>query len=238
MNKRIKLEPSWKQRLLSEFTQDYMLTLRTFLQAEKNQNKIIYPASKQWFAALNTTPFEQVKVVILGQDPYHGENQAHGLCFSVPPSTKIPPSLSNIYKELQTDLNIPPAEHGYLSHWAEQGVLLLNSVLTVEQGHAGSHQNKGWEHFTDAIITQIDRHTEHTVFILWGGYAQKKGANIDSNKHLIITAPHPSPLSVYRGFFGVHYFSRANTYLEQYGKTPIDWTLPNLNTAIKKYEQV
>ena len=237
MNTHIKLEPLWKKYLIDEFSQDYMTSLRSFLQAEKQQQKIIYPPAKQWFSALNTTPFNQVKVVILGQDPYHGENQAHGLCFSVPPTTKIPPSLINIYKELQSDLNIPPAQHGCLIHWAKQGVLLLNSVLTVEQGLAASHQNKGWERFTDAIITQINAYTEHTVFILWGGYAQKKGANIDTNKHLIIKAPHPSPLSVYRGFFGGRYFSHANAYLKQYGKTPIDWKLPDLNTAIKEYKQ-
>jgi len=237
MNTRINIEASWKQRLIHEFSQDYMLTLRFFLQREKQQQKTIYPPASQWFAALNTTPFNQVNVVILGQDPYHGENQAHGLCFSVPPNIKIPPSLLNIYKELQTDLNIPPAEHGCLIHWAQQGVLLLNSVLTVEKSCAGSHQNKGWEHFTDAIITQINQHTKHTVFILWGSYAQKKGANIDSRKHLVITAPHPSPLSVYRGFFDGQYFSRSNTYLEQHGKAVIDWALPDLNTATKQYEQ-
>ncbi len=237
MHEHIKLEALWKRYLLNEFSQSYMLTLRSFLQTKKQHRKIIYPPAKQWFAALNTTPFDQVKVVILGQDPYHGKNQAHGLCFSVPPNIKIPPSLINIYKELHNDLGIPLAQHGYLMHWAQQGVLLLNSVLTVEQGHAASHQSKGWEHFTDAIIRQINKHTEHTVFILWGGYAQKKGANIDGNKHLVIKAPHPSPLSVYRGFFGGRYFSRTNAYLKQYGKAPIDWALPDLNTAIKQYEQ-
>lgn len=237
MHEYIKIEASWKQHLLNEFSQNYMLTLHSFLQSEKEHEKTIYPPAKQWFAALNATPLDQVKVVILGQDPYHGENQAHGLCFSVPPNIKVPPSLINIYKELQNDLNISPVQHGYLMHWAEQGILLLNSVLTVEQGHAASHQNKGWERFTDALITQINKHTEHTVFILWGGYAQKKGANIDSSKHLIIKAPHPSPLSVYRGFFGGRYFSRTNAYLKQYGKTPIDWALPVLSTAIKQYKQ-
>lgn len=237
MNTPIQLEPLWKHRLIHEFSQDYMLTLRSFLQSEIHHKKTIYPPTTQWFSALNSTPFNQVKIVILGQDPYHGEKQAHGLCFSVSPDIKIPPSLSNIYKELQTDLNILPAQHGYLMHWAQQGVLLLNSVLTVEQGRAGSHQNKGWEHFTDAIIAQINQHTEHTVFILWGAYAQKKGRNIDANKHLIIKAPHPSPLSVYRGFFGGQYFSRANTYLKLHGKTPIDWALPDPNTANKQYEQ-
>lgn len=237
MNTRINIEASWKQQLLHEFSQDYMLALRSFLQDEKQHKKIIYPPVNLWFSALNTTPFEQVNVVILGQDPYHGESQAHGLCFSVPPNIKIPPSLLNIYKELQTDLNIPPAEHGCLTHWAQQGVLLLNSVLTVEQSHAGSHQNKGWERFTDAIITQLNQNTEHTVFILWGNYAIKKGSNIDSSKHLVITAPHPSPLSAHRGFFGRHYFSRANTYLKQYGKKNIDWALPDINTAIQQYNQ-
>jgi len=228
MNKHINIEHSWEQRLAHEFSHDYMHTLHDFLHVEKKQ-KTIYPPTTQWFAALNNTPFSKVKVVILGQDPYHGENQAHGLCFSVPPTIKIPPSLLNIYKELQTDLNIPPAKHGCLSHWAQQGVLLLNSVLTVEQGCPGSHQNKGWERFTDAIITQINQYTEHTVFILWGGYAQKKGTHIDRNNHLIIKAPHPSPLSVYRGFFGGRYFSRCNTYLKQHGKSPIHWSLPDLS---------
>jgi len=237
MNTRINIESSWKQHLIHEFSQDYMLTLRSFLQAEKQHKKIIYPPVKQWFSALNATPFDQVKIVILGQDPYHGENQAHGLCFSVSPSTKIPPSLVNIYKELHNDLDIPPAQHGYLMHWEQQGVVLLNSVLTVEQRHAASHQNKGWERFTDAIITQINEHTEHTVFILWGGYAQKKGANIDSNKHLIIKAPHPSPLSVYRGFFGSRYFSRSNAYLKQYGKAPINWALPNISMATEQFNK-
>lgn len=237
IDKHIKIESLWKQYLIGEFSQDYMHALRSFLQNEKQHKKTIYPPANQWFSALNITPFNQVKVVILGQDPYHGENQAHGLCFSVPPTIKIPPSLLNIYKELQTDLNIPAAKHGCLIHWAQQGVLLLNSVLTVEKACAGSHQNKGWERFTDSIIEQINKHTEHTVFILWGAYAQKKGANIDSRKHLVITAPHPSPLSVYRGFFGGQYFSRSNIYLEQHNKTAIDWTLPDLNTATKQYEQ-
>lgn len=235
MNTSVKIEPSWKQHLVHEFSQDYMLTLRSFLQTEKQHGRIIYPPVKHWFAALNETPFKQVKIVILGQDPYHGENQAHGLCFSVHPDIKIPPSLVNIYKELHNDLGIPPAQHGYLMHWAQQGVLLLNSVLTVEQGCAASHQNKGWERFTDAIITQINEHTEHTVFILWGGYAQKKGANIDNNRHLIIKAPHPSPLSAYRGFFNGHYFSRSNAYLEQHGKTPIDWALPSISAATEAF---
>jgi len=226
MNTRVKLETSWKQRLGDEFSQDYMQQLRDFLQSEQQQKKLIYPAPSQFFAALNFTPFDQVKVVILGQDPYHGENQAHGLCFSVPSGIQTPPSLLNIYKELHSDLNIPPASHGCLTHWAKQGVLLLNSVLSVEKGQAGSHRGKGWERFTDAIITQLNQHTEHTVFILWGSYAHKKGASIDTDKHFVIRAPHPSPLSVYRGFFGGRYFSRCNTYLTQHGKSPIDWALP------------
>ena len=236
MNSRIKLEASWKEQLAEEFSQDYMQSLRSFLQAEM-QHKTIYPAPHQWFAALNTTPFEQVKVVILGQDPYHGEQQAHGLCFSVPPGVKIPPSLINIYKELQTDLNTPCAEHGCLIHWAQQGVLLLNSVLTVEKARAGSHQNKGWERFTDAIIARLNQHTEHSVFILWGSYAHKKGACIDRDKHLVITAPHPSPLSAHRGFFGGRYFSRTNAYLQQHHKAPINWALPDTHNAIAQYEQ-
>jgi len=237
MNTPIQLEPLWKHHLMHEFSRDYMQKLRTFLQSEMRLGKIIYPPSKQWFSALNSTPFDQVKVVILGQDPYHGEKQAHGLCFSVSPEVKIPPSLINIYNELEADLHIPAAKHGYLSHWAHQGVLLLNSVLTVEHGKAGSHQNKGWERFTDTIISQLNQHTEHTVFILWGSYAQKKGKNIDEQRHLVIKAPHPSPLSAYRGFFGRKYFSQTNNYLSNHHKTPINWALPDLATAIKLYQQ-
>ena len=227
MNDNIKLEPSWKHALIDEFEKDYMQDLRQFLLHEKQAGKTIYPPLGQIFTALNLTPLNHVKVVILGQDPYHGEHQAHGLSFSVPPHIKIPPSLLNIYKELEHDLNIPPAKHGHLTHWAKQGVLLLNSVLTVEKQKAGSHQNRGWERFTDCIIEHINHQSEHTVFILWGSYAQKKGANIDTNRHLVIQAPHPSPLSAHRGFFGGQYFSRCNDYLTQHHQTPINWQLPD-----------
>ena len=227
MNNKIKLEPSWKHALADEFEKDYMQNLRQFLLHEKQAGKTIYPPLNQIFTALNLTPLSHVNVVILGQDPYHGEHQAHGLSFSVPPHIKIPPSLFNIYKELEHDLNIPPARHGHLTHWAKQGVLLLNSVLTVEKQKAGSHQKRGWERFTDCIIEHINNQREHTVFILWGSYAQKKGGNIDTNRHLVIQAPHPSPLSAHRGFFGGQYFSRCNDYLTQYHKIPIDWQLPD-----------
>ena len=222
----IKLEQGWLNELGEEFEKPYMTDLKAFLQAEKNNGKVIYPPGSLWFNAFNTTPFKRVKVVILGQDPYHGPNQAHGLCFSVLPGVRIPPSLVNIYKEIQDDLGIPPAPHGCLSHWAEQGVLLLNATLTVEQGNAGSHQGKGWEQFTDAAIRALNEDREHLVFMLWGSYAQKKGAVIDRERHLVLRAPHPSPLSAHRGFFGCRHFSRANQYLEQTGQTPIDWSVP------------
>ena len=232
MHTTIQLDDSWLEHLDAEFEQPYMKQLKSYLQARKTEGKTIYPAGSQYFAALNTTPLEKVKVVILGQDPYHGPNQAHGLSFSVPVGERIPPSLLNIYKELKDDLNIPLASHGHLKHWAEQGVLLLNSVLTVEAGNAGAHQGKGWEQFTDAIIGTINREREGVVFMLWGSYAQKKGANIDSSKHLVLQAPHPSPLSAHRGFLGCKHFSKANTYLQGYGVSPIDWQLPEKNTAV------
>jgi len=234
----IPLEESWKKQLQHAFAQSYMNDLRSFLQQETQAGKLIHPAPQQFFSALNLTPFKQVKVVILGQDPYHGDNQAHGLSFSVPPSIPTPPSLRNIYKELQNDLNIPIAEHGCLIHWAKQGVLLLNSVLSVEHAQAASHQGKGWEKFTDNIIANINEHSEHCVFILWGAYAQKKGACIDADRHLLITAPHPSPLSAHRGFFGGQYFSRCNDYLSCHGKKNIDWQLPDIATANAQYQQI
>ena len=221
------LGPTWQALLLGECSKPYMQQLEAFLTHEYQQNKIIYPPNNMIFNALNFTDFNKVKIVILGQDPYHGSGQAHGLCFSVPAHTKSPPSLQNIFKELHDDLNIPIAKHGNLSHWAEQGVLLLNSVLTVEQGMPGSHQGMGWETFTDAIIAVLNKQTEHLVFILWGSYAQKKGAFIDTSKHLVIEAPHPSPLSAYRGFFDGEYFSRSNAYLKKHGKTAIHWQLPH-----------
>ncbi|RKZ85993.1 MAG: uracil-DNA glycosylase [Gammaproteobacteria bacterium] len=220
--------PSWQKQLSMEFEMPYMKTLKQFLRAEKDLQKVIYPHSSNWFHALDTTPLDEVKVVILGQDPYHQHGQAHGLCFSVLPGVKIPPSLKNMYKELQTDMGIAPASHGYLEGWAKQGVLLLNAVLTVEDSNANSHQGKGWEQFTDKVIAIVNERCEHVVFILWGSYAQKKGAVIDSERHLVLKAPHPSPLSAHRGFFGCHHFSRANNYLQQHGKTTINWQLSDI----------
>ncbi len=222
----IKLDSSWLQVLGDEFDKPYMKELRAFLVAEKKAGKIIYPAAANWFNALNTTPFDQVKVVILGQDPYHGPGQAHGLCFSVPRGVDAPPSLQNMFKELHADLGITRPAHGNLQHWAEQGVLLLNSVLTVEQGRAGSHQGRGWEVFTDACIAHLNREREGIVFLLWGSYAQKKGQLIDRSRHCVLEAPHPSPLSAHRGFLGCRHFSKANAYLEGRGQRPIDWSLP------------
>ncbi|MCX4187880.1 uracil-DNA glycosylase [Methylophaga sp. OBS4] len=218
--------PSWQEVLGAEFAAPYMLALKQFLRAEKDNHKTIYPHSQNWFHALEATPLDQVKVVILGQDPYHQPGQAHGLCFSVQSGVKIPPSLVNIYKELQTDLGVEPVNHGYLESWARQGVLLLNAVLTVEDSKANSHQGKGWEQFTDKVIATVNEQCEHVVFMLWGSYAQKKGAVIDPQRHLVLKAPHPSPLSAHRGFFGCRHFSKANEYLLQHGKTPIDWQLP------------
>ncbi len=225
----IKLEPSWLALLQDEFKQPYMQELKQFLLTQKQQGKVIYPASDLIFNALNTTPFDSVKVVILGQDPYHGPNQAHGLCFSVLPNVRLPPSLLNIFKEIRQDLGFTMPTHGYLQPWAEQGVLLLNATLTVEQNQAGSHQNRGWEQFTDRAIQLLNEQREGLVFLLWGSYAQKKGQFIDKQKHLVLKAPHPSPLSAHRGFFGTRHFSKANAYLEQHGLKPIDWCLPDVS---------
>jgi uracil-DNA glycosylase len=222
----VQLHSSWLKVLAAEFDQPYMKALREFLVAENKFGKVIYPASDNWFAAFNKTPFEQVKVVILGQDPYHGPNQAHGLCFSVLPGIAIPPSLANIFKELESDLGIAIAHHGCLNHWAEQGVLLLNATLTVAAGQAGAHQNQGWETLTDRAIQALNEEREDLVFILWGSYAQKKGAFIDERKHLVIRSPHPSPLSAYRGFFGSRPFSQSNVYLTSKGQKIVDWQLP------------
>jgi len=219
------IDKSWLKRLQHEFKKPYMKMLSDFIKQEKDAGKRIYPPAEQYFRALNLTPFEDVKVVILGQDPYHKEGQAHGLCFSVAEDVRIPPSLLNVYKELEHDLGVKRPENGDLSHWARQGVLLLNSVLSVEAGHAASHQGKGWEHFTDEIIRLINAEKIHIVFILWGNYAHKKGACIDEGKHLIIQAAHPSPLSAHRGFFGQRYFSRTNAYLQETGQVPIAWML-------------
>ncbi|NQY27124.1 MAG: uracil-DNA glycosylase [Piscirickettsiaceae bacterium] len=218
--------PSWQQALKTEFEQPYMQKLQQYLGAEKDLGKTIYPHSSNWFHALETTPLDKVKIVILGQDPYHQPNQAHGLCFSVLPAIKTPPSLANIYKELHTDLGIKPAKHGYLESWAEQGVLLLNAVLTVEDSRANAHQGKGWEKFTDKVIATVNEQCNHVVFMLWGSYAQKKGAMINTSRHLVLKAPHPSPLSSYRGFFGCKHFSQANNYLKMHNKQSVDWQLP------------
>ncbi len=222
----IDLPGDWLDALGDEFEQPYMQQLKAFLAQEKQQHKVIYPHSADWFNAFKYTPLNNVKVVILGQDPYHGPDQAHGLCFSVRPGVKTPPSLKNIYKELESDLGCTPVEHGYLTHWAEQGVLLLNSVLTVEQSKAGSHQKKGWEQFTDKVIHLINEQMDGVVFLLWGSYAQKKAAFVDQQKHLVLKSVHPSPLSAHRGFFGNQQFSSANSFLLQKGKTAIDWQLP------------
>lgn len=222
----IRLEDSWKALLADEFRQDYMQDLRRFLLREKQSGKVIYPPGEQIFNALNTTPFDKVKVVILGQDPYHGPGQAHGLCFSVQPGVEPPPSLVNIFKEIQSDLGIPPPGHGCLNTWAEQGVLLLNAVLTVERFKAASHRGRGWERFTDRIVTLLNERRRDLVFLLWGSHAQEKGRIIDRGRHLVLEAPHPSPLSAHRGFFGCRHFSRANDYLQSRGQPPIDWALP------------
>lgn len=223
--KKIDLHPSWLTHLEPEFQRPYMQHLKAFLVQQKQQGKVIYPESKNIFNAFNTTPLERVKVVIIGQDPYHGPGQAHGLCFSVKPGVPAPPSLKNIFKELERDLNMPVPSHGCLQSWAEQGVLLLNATLTVEQGRAGSHQGKGWEEFTDSAIQLVNEHCSGVVFLLWGSYAQKKGQWVDPHKHLILRSPHPSPLSAHRGFIGNGHFSNANAYLQQQGKTPIDWRI-------------
>ncbi len=226
MTREVKLEASWLDVMGDEFEKPYMEELRSFLLQEKQNGKTLFPPGQQIFYALDRTPFHRVKVVILGQDPYHGPGQAHGLCFSVQPGVAPPPSLINIYKEMESDLGLQPPPHGCLSSWADQGVLLLNSVLTVEAHRAASHQGRGWEQFTDRIIRELENRREHLVFILWGGYARKKGSFIRRDRHLVIESPHPSPLSSYRGFFGSRPFTRSNDYLQQTGQTPIDWKLP------------
>ncbi|WP_263146823.1 uracil-DNA glycosylase [Pseudomonas sp. RIT-PI-AD] len=225
---RIKLEPGWKDALREEFDKPYMHELRAFLLQEKAAGKVIYPPGPMIFNALNSTPLDKVEVVILGQDPYHGPGQAHGLCFSVQPGVPVPPSLQNIYKELKRDLNIDPPRHGCLQHWAEQGVLLLNTSLTVEQARAGSHATKGWQFFTDKVIEVVSRERPRLVFLLWGAHAQSKERLIDTTKHLILRSAHPSPLSAHRGFLGNGHFSRCNKFLEQQGLPPIDWRLPEI----------
>lgn len=229
--KPVQLNAQWRAALADEFAAPYMAELKAFLLAEKAAGKRIFPPGSTWFRALDLTPPHKVRVVILGQDPYHGPDQAHGLCFSVQPGVRPPPSLVNIYKELQRDLGIAPPAHGFLEHWAKQGVLLLNAVLTVEMGEAGSHQGRGWERFTDAVIARVNALDHPVVFMLWGSHAQKKAAGVDSiergGKHLVLKAPHPSPLSAHRGFLGCGHFSKANAFLENAGLAPIDWQLPD-----------
>ena len=223
---RIKLDPSWKARLGDYLQREDMAALSAFLRQRKAQGARIYPPGQEIFAAFDATPFEAVKVVILGQDPYHGPGQAHGLCFSVRPGVPVPPSLDNIFKEIHADLGLPRPDHGCLLPWALQGVLLLNAVLTVEDGRAGAHQGKGWEGFTDHVVDVLNREREGLVFLLWGNYAQAKGKVIDTRRHRVLKAPHPSPLSAHRGFMGCRHFSAANEYLTRNGLTPIDWSLP------------
>lgn len=220
------LPVDWQEALGDEFDQPYMRRLAEFLQAEKAAGKQLYPPDSMIFSAFHATPFDAVKVVIIGQDPYHGAGQAHGLAFSVQKGVRPPPSLKNIYKEIDRDLEHPIPHHGCLQSWAEQGVLLLNAVLTVSQGQAGAHANRGWEHFTSRVIDLLSAEREHLVFMLWGGYAQKKGRHIDSSRHLVLESPHPSPLSAYRGFIGCGHFSAANKYLLGQNQTAINWQLP------------
>lgn len=226
MTATVRLEASWLERLAPEFEQPYMAELKAFLRREKRAGKRIFPPGSEFFSAFDHTPLAQVKVVILGQDPYHGEGQAHGLCFSVRRGVPIPPSLQNIYREIHDELGLPIPDHGDLSAWADRGVLLLNSVLSVECGRAASHQGKGWEAFTDRVIDVINREREGVVFMLWGSYAQRKGSRIDGDRHCVLEAPHPSPLSAHRGFFGCGHFRAANDYLSQRGVEPVDWQLP------------
>jgi uracil-DNA glycosylase len=228
----VNLHPDWLARVGSEFDQPYMAQLKAFLAAERAAGKTIYPRPRDWFAALDATPPDAVRVVILGQDPYHGPGQAHGLCFSVQPGVRVPPSLANIYKELASDLGVVPARHGHLTHWAAQGVLLLNAVLTVEGGQAASHQGRGWERFTDAVVAAVAARAAPTVFLLWGSHAQRKAAAVPalagSAKHLVLRAAHPSPLSAHNGYFGCRHFSQTNEFLAAHGRGMIDWQLPEV----------
>ena len=221
----VTLHESWKAPLAREFDAPYMASLKEFLVAEKASGKRIFPKGSEWFHALDATPLEQVRVVILGQDPYHGEGQAHGLCFSVREGVRPPPSLINIYKEMKSDLGLEPPFHGNLEAWAKQGVLLLNSVLTVEAGLAASHQGKGWERFTDAVIRLVNDQPRPVVFILWGAYAQRKAGFVDRQRHLVLASAHPSPLSAHNGFFGSRPFSKTNEFFVSQGQEPIDWAL-------------
>jgi len=222
----IQLEPSWLEHLKSEFDKEYMVDLRAFLVAEK-KHSVVFPPGEEIFAAFTHTPFEDVRVVILGQDPYHGQGQAHGLCFSVRRDVRVPPSLQNIFKEIEQDMGIPIPKHGELTHWAQQGVLLLNTVLTVQAHQANSHRNRGWEQFTDRVISLLNDRRDGLVFVLWGSAAGRKATMIDASRHRILRSPHPSPLSAYRGFFGCGHFSEINAHLSARGEAPIDWRLPS-----------
>jgi len=222
----IKLDDSWLRQIGAEFDKPYMQELKQFLIDEKNAGKNIFPPGSLIFNALNSTPFDKVKVVILGQDPYHGPGQAHGLCFSVMPGVPFPPSLLNIFKELKDSLGIDIPTHGCLQSWADQGVLLLNATLTVQQNQAGSHQGRGWEIFTDAVVKALNEQREGLVFLLWGSYAQRKGSFIDTHRHLVLCSAHPSPLSAHRGFLGNKHFLKTNEYLQSKGQAPIHWALP------------
>ena len=226
MEHRVHLDPSWSMPLMPHFHSAPMVALSAFLAAEKAAGKHIFPKASEWFKAFDLTPLGSVRVVILGQDPYHGEGQAHGLCFSVPHGVRPPPSLGNIYKELEADLGIPRAQHGNLESWAKQGVLLLNSVLTVEMAQAASHKGRGWEEFTDAVIRLVADQAHPAVFMLWGASAQKKAAFVDTSRHLVLSAAHPSPLSAHNGFLGCQHFSQANSFLIAHGASPIEWALP------------
>lgn len=222
---KIQIESSWKQKLRKEFFSPYFQQIKHFLESEKQKGQLVYPPGKWIFNAYNLTPFDKVKVVILGQDPYHGPGQAHGLCFSVQRGVKPPPSLVNIFKELKTDLNIDPPQHGSLESWAEQGVFLLNAILTVEKDKPASHQHIGWQNFTDATIQQLNADRRNLVFLLWGNYAQQKASMIDPEKHLILKTTHPSPFSAYNGFLGSKHFSKTNDYLRLQGIDPVDWSI-------------
>lgn len=236
--KKPQLPESWLAQIGEEFDKPYMQQLREFLREEYADGQVIYPAKKNYFAAFNHTPFEKVRVVILGQDPYHGPGQAHGLCFSVQPGVQIPPSLQNIFKEIRSDLKIPiQGDHGCLLPWADQGVFLLNSVLTVEQSKPGSHQKKGWEKFTDRAIEALNSSSQPIVFMLWGAYAQKKAALVNRKKHLVLESVHPSPLSAHRGFLGCKHFSQCNEWLTQQNQAPIDWSLPSLEQMKSMYAE-
>ena len=228
----IRLRSEWLDRIGAEFDKSYMRELREFLMERKRAGATIYPPGKWIFNALDSTPPEGVRVVILGQDPYHGPGQAHGLCFSVQPGVRVPPSLSNIFRELHDDIGFRVPRHGCLQQWADRGVLLLNAVLTVERGRAGAHQGKGWERFTDRVVDVVNGGEYPVVFMLWGSQAQRKGAGIDRGRHLVLTAPHPSPLSAHRGFFGCRHFSRANGWLREQGMEVMDWSLPETMNAV------